>query len=195
MKMFFRRVAFVFALMTFSINAFADEIMLSIDEAAKYYKDGRYSAALESLDYASQLMRQKRADTLETFLPEALPGWKGQDVSSESVGPAMLGGMFSAQRTYLKDTSRITVSITDSPAFQSIMKMFSTLMLSATGSGRLKRIKGQKANIRYDADRREGEITVMVADQCMVTVKGKNVSKDELLSYASVVDYDKLKNF
>jgi len=52
----------------------ADEITDSIDEAKEYYKEGDFVEAANSLDYASQLIRQKRSGNLEAFLPEPLAG-------------------------------------------------------------------------------------------------------------------------
>ena len=47
---------------------FADEITDSIEEAMEYYKENNYVEAANSLDYASQLIRQKRSGKLDTDL-------------------------------------------------------------------------------------------------------------------------------
>jgi len=83
--------------------AFADEITDSIEEAIEYYKEGNYVEATSSLDYASQLIRQKRSGKLEAFLPEPLAGWSAEDVKSKASGAGYLGGMISAKRKYKKD--------------------------------------------------------------------------------------------
>jgi len=179
----------------FAANVQADEVMDSINEAVQSYKDGKFTEAVGSLDYASQLIRQKRAEMLKTLFPEPLPDWTAENVSSETAGLAMLGGMLTAKRTYRKGLSRVTIEITDSAALQSIMAMFSNLMFTTTGGGRLKRIGGQKATIRYVPENRAGEITVMVENRCMLSVKGEDVSEQDLMDYASAVNYKKLKEF
>jgi hypothetical protein len=179
----------------FTVNAQADEVLDSINEAMESYKNGKYTEAVGNLDYASQLIRQKRAEMLKTLLPDPLPGWTGENASSQTAGLAMLGGMLVAKRIYRKDLSRVTMEITDSPALQSIMTMFSSLMFTTAGGGRLKRIKGQKAMINYVPDNRRGEITVMVENRCMLSIKGEDVGEQDLLDYASAVNYKKLKEF
>ncbi len=188
-------VALVPVFWTFSPPAHGDEVTDSIDEAARSYKAGKYTEAVGSLDYASRLIRQKRAEMLKTLLPEPLPEWTGESVTSEAAGLAIMGGILSAKRTYRKGISRVTIEITDSPALQGIMAMFSNLLFATTGSGRLKRIGGEKAIIRYLPENRDGEITVMVENKCMLSVKGENVSEQDLMDYASAVDYQKLKEF
>ena len=176
-------------------NASADEVMDSINEAVLSYRDGKYTDAVESLDYASQLIRQKRSELLKTLLPEPLKEWTADSASSESTGLAMLGGVLSAKRVYRKGSSRITMEITDSPALQNIMAMFTNLMFTTTGGGRLKRIGGQKAMIQYVPDTRDGDVTVMIENRCVLSVKGENVSEQDLIDYASAVNYKKLKQF
>ena len=64
----------------------ADEVTDSIDEAIEYYREGDFVEAANSLDYASQPIRQKRSGSLETFLPDPLTGWSAKDVEFSSCG-------------------------------------------------------------------------------------------------------------
>ena len=176
-------------------NASADDVIDSINEAVLSYQDGKYTDAMESLDYASQLIRQKRSELLKTLLPEPLQDWTSDSASSESSGLAILGGVLSAKRVYRKGSSRVTIEITDSPALQNIMAIFSSLMFTTTGGGRLKRIGGQKAMIQYIPDTRDGDVTVMIENRCVLSVKGEDVSEQDLIGYASAVNYKKLKQF
>ncbi|MEA1969713.1 MAG: hypothetical protein U9N77_16025 [Thermodesulfobacteriota bacterium] len=57
-------------LMSISSFVYADDITDSINEALSAYNDGEYSAAVESLNYASQLINQKKGDSLSFLLPE-----------------------------------------------------------------------------------------------------------------------------
>lgn len=184
----------VFSFCAISI-AQADEVTDSINEAVKSYKEGKFSEAVGSLDYASQLIRQKRSELLKTLLPEPLPDWTAENASSETAGLAMLGGILSAKRTYRKGLSRVTIGITDSAALQGIMAMFSNLMLTTAVGGRLKTIEGQRATIKYLPESRNGEISVMVENRYMLSIKGEDVSEQDLMDYASAVNYKKLKEF
>jgi hypothetical protein len=177
-------------------NASADEITDSINEAMEYYKENNYVEAANSLDYASQLIRQKRSGKLETFLPEPLDGWSAEDVKSRAAGPGYLGGMISAKRKYKKDKSSVTIEIiTDSPAIQSMVMLFSNPAYASADGGKLTKIKRQKAIIKYHPSNKNGEINIVVAKKYLVSVKGRSISQNDLTDYASAVDYEKLKKF
>jgi hypothetical protein len=175
---------------------FADEITDSIEEAAEYYKENNYVEAANSLDYASQLIRQKRSGNLEALLPEPLAGWSADDVKSQAAGPGYLGGMISAKRKYKKEKSSVTIEIiTDSPALQSMVMVFSNPAYASADGGKLTKIKRQKAIIKYHPSQKNGEINIVVAKQYLVSVKGRNINENELVDYASAIDYKRLKRF
>jgi len=189
-------VLFISTLFIVPGTVFADEITDSIEEAMAYYKENNYVEASSSLDYASQLIRQKRSGKLEAFLPEPLAGWSAEDVKSQAAGPGYLGGMISAKRKYKKDKSSVTMEIiTDSPTLQSMVMLFSNPAYASADGGKLTKIKRQKAIVKYKPSRKNGEINIVVAKQYLVSVKGRNVNKDDLVDYASAIDYKKLKKF
>ena len=179
-----------------SSAVFADEITDSIEEAMEYYNESNYVEAANSLDYASQLIRQKRSGKLEALLPEPLAGWSAEDVKSKAVGPGYLGGMISAKRKYKKDKSSVTIEIiADSPALQSMVMLFSNPAYASADGGKLTKIKRQKAIIKYHPSKNNGEINIVVAKQYLVSVKGRNISQNDLVDYASAIDYKTLKKF
>ena len=181
-------------LMGFSVSGHAENIEESINEALQYYKDGEYKDAVDSLNYASQLIQQKRGGELESFLPDPLSGWATQKTSSQAMGVAMFGGI-TAERQYSKDSSSITVQIiTDSPVMQSMMMMFSNPMFATSDGGKLEKIGRQKAIVKYDPKRKEGEINIVVANQFLVSIEGQGVSEEDLKAYAKAVDYKKLQS-
>ncbi len=174
----------------------ADEITDSIEEAIEYYKEGDFVEAANTLDYASQLIRQKRSGSLEAFLPDPLTGWTAKDVESQAAGAAYLGGMISAKRNYRKEQSSITIEIfTDSPMLQSMVMMLSNPAYASADGGKLTKIKRQKAVIKYTASRKDGEINIVVANKYLISVKGRKISESDLVDYASAIDYNKLKKF
>jgi len=174
----------------------ADEITDSIEEAMEYYKEGDFVEAANSLDYASQLIRQKRSGNLEVFLPDPLSGWTAEDIKSQAAGTGVLGGMISVKRTYRKNQSSITVEIiVDSPGIQSMIMVLSNPAYASAGGGKLTKIKKQKAIIKYRTSGKNGEINIVVAKKYLVNIEGQNVSKNDLVDYASAIDYHKLKKF
>lgn len=185
----------VIALMTFSGFVYADDVTESINEALDAYKDGEYSEAVESLNYASQLIQQKKGESLTSFLPDPLKGWTAKDASSQAMGAAMFGGGVTAERRYVKGKSRVDVKIiTDSPMMQGVMMMFSNPMFASSDGGKLEKIKRQKAIVKYNDTREKGEIKIVVANRFLITVEGNKVTKDDLKDYAKAIDYKKLKS-
>jgi len=174
-------------------TGYADEVTDSIEEALKQYKKGDYRQAAGSLDYASGLMRQKKGDILQAFLPEPLPGWSAEDTSSQAIGSMIMGGGVIAERVYNKDLSRITIRVmVDSPMIQGVIMMFSNSMVMTASGGKMSQIKGQRAIIKYNPGRKEGDINIMVGNDILVIVEGANVAKEDLTAYANSIDYQKL---
>ena len=171
----------------------ADEISDLLKKAGDSYESGNYSEAITSLDYAGQLIRQKKGETMMKLLPDALKGWTAEEPSSESAGGAMFGGMVAVQRRYTKENSSVTVKITsDSPMISSMISLFTNPMLVSGSGGKLETIKGQKAVVKYDANGKSGDVNVVVAGKILVTVEGSDLPRDQLTGYAAAIDYAKL---
>jgi hypothetical protein len=173
--------------------AAADDVTTAIEEALKAYRDGDHSTAVESLNYASQLIQQKKGEALRDYFPEPLKGWQAEEAKSQAMGSAMMGGGLTASRTYSREGASITVQfVTDSPMLQPFMMMLANPMTAASGGGKLETIGGQKALVQYDASTKQGDIRIVVANRILVTVEGNAVSAEDLKAYAQAVDYDRL---
>ena len=171
----------------------ADDVTDSINEGLKQYNNGEFADAAQSLDYASQLIRQKKGGQLEAFLPEPLPGWKAEAAKSQALGSAMFGGAVTAERSYVRDDGRVDVKIiTDSPMMQGIMMMFSNPMMATADGGKLERISGEKAIVKYNNDKKDGTINMVIANRFLITVEGNDVARQDLISFAQGIDYKKL---
>jgi len=171
----------------------ADEITDIMAETTESYKKGDYAQVKDDLTYVLELLKQKKGENLKMILPEAIDGWTAEDAKSESAGSAMLGGGTTISRVYKKEKSKITISIvTDSPLMQSIGMMLSNPMFSSGGT--LKRIKREKAMIKYNKQQNSGELTVVVDKRFIITIKGKKVLEEELVNYAKAIDFKKLKS-
>ena len=193
-RFFLILIFFILTVYPLSLNA--DEVMDSINEALEYYKEGDHKAASSSLEYASQLIRQKRADTLQDLLPEPLEEWQADEAKSQAIGAALFGGGVTAERHYGKGTGSVNVKyLADSPMMQSMMMLFTNPTFVTASGGKLERIGGEKAIIEYDSHLKKGKITVLVGTNLVVTLEGKNVEKDDLMAYAKEIDYKKLSAF
>jgi hypothetical protein len=187
-------VAAVFLIMSVvSSPVLADDVTDSINEALKQYDSGEFAGAVQSLDYASQLIRQKKGGQLEAFLPEPIFGWEAEEATSQSMGSAMFGGGVTAERSYGKGDSHVSVKIiTDSPMMQGMMMMFSNPILGTSDGGKLERINGEKAIVKYSNENKAGTITVVIAERFLLTVEGNNVDRQDLTAFTQAIEFKKL---
>ena len=132
---------------------------------------------------------------MESFLPKPLNGWTAQEASSQTVGASMFGGGVTAERKYSKGSSSIDITIiTDSPIMQGMMMMFSNPMLATSDGGKLEKIGRQKAIVKFNTNNKQGEIKIVVANQFLVLIKGREITKEDLKGYAKAIDYKKLQS-
>lgn len=185
--------AFSLIFFGFAAAAMADDVEDYINEALQFYKDGQFSEAVSSLNFAEQLIQQKKSSGLEAFLPGPLAGWEAEAATSQAANSAMMGGGISAERNYNKGDSSVHINIVaDSPMLQGVMMMLSNPMFAASDGGKMERIGKQKAIVKFDPNTKEGEIQIVVANRFMVTVEGNGVTDAELKEYAKAIDYDKM---
>jgi hypothetical protein len=170
----------------------ADDVTEQVDEAMKAYADKDYATASQGLEAAATLIRQKRAEGLVQFLPKPPPGWSAEEASSQGAGASMFGGAVTAERIYTKGDARISVKfLTDSPMLQAVMMWISNPMVAGS-DGKLERIKGQKALVKYRADDQEGEINIVVGGTLLVTIDGDDCALADLKGLAEGIDYSAL---
>jgi hypothetical protein len=172
------------------LRAEEDPVIKTINEAVQQYKSGQFAGAITSLDYASQIIRQKKGEVLGRLLPEPFEGWAAEQVDAKALGAAMFGGATTAERRYIKDNSSISVKFsTDSPMMQSMLMMFSNPIF-ASSVGKIELINGQKAIV--DFKETSGNINIVIGNSLLITIDGSHVRRDDLLAYAGRIDMDKL---
>jgi hypothetical protein len=184
----------VCALLT-AASAQADDVSDAIQAAKEAYSAGNYSEAIQSLDYASQLVRQAKSEQVVKLLPPAPNGWEAEDGTSDAAGSAFLGGMVSARRDYNRTNGDGNVSVqvqSDSPMLQSIGMIFSNPMLMSASGAKVETIKGQKCAVTYRNNEKSGDIKALVDNRYVVTVEGHDVSRDDLLAFMRALDFAKL---
>lgn len=170
-----------------------DDVLTTIDEAVKQYKNGDYAGAVSNLDYASQLVRQKKSERMKDLLPEPLVGWQANPASAQTLGTAVFGGGVTVSRDYKKGDAAVSIEIvSDSPVLQSVMMMLNNPMFAGSSGGSLKTIKGQRAIVKYDDKGRSGEINIVVAGRFMITVKGNHVDLNTLVEYSETINFELL---
>ncbi len=173
-----------------------DEIKEIIQKSLKEYEQGNYTESAQDLEYASQLIRQKKGELLKKFLPKPLKGWKVESSSSKSAPTSLFGGMTSASKKYSRGNSFVIIKIvTDSPIIQSFLSILSNPALATAGGAKLKTIKGQKAIINIEDNTNKITVNIVVANKILVEINGTNCSLEDVLAYAEKIDYKKLSKF
>jgi len=164
--------------------AAADEIADEIRNALTLYEAGKVGEAKEALDFATQLLGQRKADDLGRHLPAPLSGWTAED--AEATSAAMYGAGITAGRTYRKGDAEVEVRIIgDSPMIQAMSMMFSNPAMAGAAGGRAQRIGKQRGIVTQD-----GDVQVM-AGKYLVMVSG-SAPQDAKVAYAAAVDFDGL---
>ena len=67
---------------------FADEVLTTVDEAVNQYKKGDYDGAASNLDFAVQLIKQKKSEALKEVFPDPFTGWEADPATSQVCLPA-----------------------------------------------------------------------------------------------------------
>ena len=167
-----------------------DNVLSTIKEAIRQYQAGDYTGASSNLDYASQLVRQQKSEKMKGLLPTPPAGWQGGEASAQALGAAILGGGVTVSRDYTKGSSLVSVEIvSDSPVLQSVLVMINNPMFAGAGGGKLETVKEQRAIIKYESGKKSGELYIVVASRFVITIKGRQVTREELLAFAEIMDY------
>jgi hypothetical protein len=170
-----------------------DNVLATIEEAVKQYEGGDYAGAASNLDYASQLVRQKRSEATKELLPDALPGWTASEAQAQAVAAGVLGGGVTVSRDYKKGGAVVSIEIvSDSPVLQSVLMMINNPLFAGAGGGKLERVGQQRAVVKFDSVDRSGEMYIVIDNQFLVTVSGRGIDRADLLTYAGAIDFKAL---
>lgn len=178
------------------LHAESDDVLTTIDQAVKQYNEGDFAGAASNLDYAAQLVRQKKSEKMKELLPKPLEGWEAGEGTSQAMGTAIFGGGVTVGRRYTKGTSTVNVEIvSDSPVLQSVLMILNNPIFAGAGGGNLETIKGQRAIVKYNSENRSGDINIVVAGRFMVTLTGHQVERSDLIAYAEAIDYQAVTKY
>jgi hypothetical protein len=67
-------------------------------------------------------------------------------------------------------------------------------MFAAANGGKLEKIKGRKAIVKYDPQDKSGSIMIVVETRTLILIEGNSVALNDLKSYASVIDYPRISD-
>ncbi|SDG78129.1 hypothetical protein [Roseospirillum parvum] len=172
-----------------SSPAWADEIEDSLQAALDAYRDGDLALAKEELDYAGQMLSEKKAAGLADFLPEPLSGWERQDGDTQAMTAGMMGGGMSASASYSNGDTRLEISlVADSPMVGALAAVFNNAAMMGQ-MGKLRRIDRQKV-----IETEEGELQAVIDNRILVSINGPAPVEDKE-AYFKALDIDGLEDF
>lgn len=175
----------------------ADEIKEQLNEATKLYEEKDYKGAMDELKFITAQLQKLDAEENQKLLPQALEGWKKQEnKNSSQSGMAMLGGGGTTmEATYTKESERIEIQMmANSPMISMLSMAISNPALMAASADtkpfRYKKNKGMKKS-----NGKNTEITLLIAGQILLTLKGSNLKDASILDqYLDTIDIKKLKS-
>ena len=179
-------------------GALADEISDTIEEAKELYLEGKYSEASSELQFAVNQIQNLQAEQLKKLLPDALAGWEAEEGTASIGAMGFFGGGLTVSRTYRKKDTGESIEIqilTDSPLLQSMLMFLTNPMMSAgQPDTKLVRIKKEKAVEKFSAQRKDGELSVVLEGKTLITVKGRRITDKKILyEYMEMVDFEAVK--
>jgi hypothetical protein len=192
-------LAILAAALAAPVCALADDVVDQINDGLAAYKAGKYSAAASELEFALQGVRQKQAEQLKALFPAAPAGWEADEVEVGAAGMAMMGGGIGANRDYRKKVTgdaeqpEVEISIVgESPLLQTAVMWMSNPMMAGAGAKQVK-LGAQRGFLRQEKGSAP-EITVVVANKLLVTVKGSgSATEADVTGLAKALDYGKLE--
>jgi hypothetical protein len=185
--------AALLALTAVAAPARADEVADNLKNALSSYEAGNFSEALQAVDYASQLIRQKKADSVAALLPNGPSGWTAEEAQAEAAAAMMMGGIVTAKRSYSRGDSNVSIQIqSDSPLLQTYGMMLANPALLAGSGARLETIKGQRVAVTYRQGDKAGDVKAVIDNRYVLTIEGSGVTREELTSFVGLLDLAKL---
>ncbi len=178
-------------LYVFPLQAVEDPVVTTINDAVKKYNQKQYTVAVSHLEYASQLIRQRRGEQLSRLLPEPITGWTAKKSEYQAIGASMFSKGTTAIRLYSKESVSLSIKIiSDSPMMQTMLMIYNNPAFAGS-IGEVEVINGQKAMVNISDD--SSTVNIVINNSMLVTLEGKNISQNDLMEYVKAIDYTQLK--
>ena len=154
----------------------AEDAATACTEAARLIGEDDFTGALDEAKWCVESLQQLRQQATLTVFPESVDGYMGSEVNNQS---AM--GMTIIERTYSKDSSTISVSLTTGVAGGGLAAL-AQLGMGMGGTG--KKIRVQKRTVLDMSDANgESQYMVQLKSGGMLTVSSSDLSAEQLLPF------------
>ncbi len=165
----------------------ADDITDALSAALEAYEEGDIQFALEEIAYATQLLNALKAEGLQNFLPEPLPGWTREITEDAGASLGFMGGGIAAEAEYTGggDSFQITM-MADNQMVASLGAMLGNSALIAS-LGQLERIN--RESFVYS----DGELQGLVGNRVLIQARGGEL--EDMIAHLEQLDFRDLADF
>lgn len=168
-----------------------------IQSAGDLLKQGKYSKAVEDLQWAIREIRLVQVEELKKFLPKSVSGYAAEEVEADVAAAAFFNvNLAEAQRKFQSNSGdeavdlKITSGDIGGAGLGAMMKMS---QMFGQQQGELVRVKGRKATLEWDAANADGKLTCVLDNNVQITVEVSDGVKATAAKFMELVDLDGLE--
>ncbi|MCU0612059.1 MAG: hypothetical protein MUE60_09760 [Candidatus Eisenbacteria bacterium] len=168
-----------------------------IQSATEFLNQGKYSKAIEDLQWALREIRLLQTVELKKFLPQSVSGYTAEEVDADAAAAAMFNiNLVEAERKFQASSGdeyvdlKITSGDIGGAGLGAMMKMS---QMFGEQQGELVRVKGRKCTLEWDADNSSGKLTCVLDNDIQVTVEVSNGQKATPAKFMELVNLDGLE--
>ena len=180
------------ALATLCAPLHVDDVTDHLAAAKDAYESGQISQAITALDSAAQFLRQKKAELVAKLLPNAPKGWEASEPETEAAAASMLGGGITAQRSYTRGESSVTIKVQSDSALMQAAMAFNNPMLLAASGAKMETIQGQSVSLHFEKGATDGALKAVLEGRYNLEIEGDNVTDDDLRTFANAFPFAQL---
>ncbi len=183
----------------------ADEALQSLDNAKSMIQQKNYTKAQDEINFALSKISEIQAEELIKFIPDAPTGWTQNDKNSSGLGQAgaIMGSAnaITAKGEYSKgdeQTVSLTISVGGflgkSAGFMGLGALMGGSSSSGNKNSKSIRIAGYTGTNEYDAENKNGTLTLQVGEKTSINIEGNDLENAEVLkAFANKIDLAKLE--
>ncbi len=191
-------IAAVLSLVILGKPIVADEVIGQMDIGKQHYIEGDYTSAIVELEFALSSLRDKLSALFMATMPEAPVLWTA-DHAELAGGTALFGGGMMITRLYqeAKGKGEVRVElVVDSPMVQAFSSVLSSpIMIANEPLLERLRLQGTNALLRWDPDKRSGEISLSIGGRVLAKMEGQGlIDKAILIEMMKSWDLDAVRD-
>lgn len=187
MSLFQRSLAMGALFIASATPVLADDIEDTIKSALDAYRDGDAAYAADELSFALQLLKERQAGDLQSFLPAPRANWIRKNDEDAAAAIGFMGGT-GAVAEYKSGSKRFTITLMmDSPMIAGMAAMISNPAVIASSGGKLVRVGREKFASM------DGNVTGLVGNRVLIQAEGDDT--DAIIDHLETMDLRGLSQF